>query len=55
MNLKGFLVGNGVVDFAVDGDPVFPATVYGFHIIPPSVYKNYTDNNCYFSINGLVP
>jgi len=54
MNLKGFLVGNGVTDYRFDGDPTFPATVAGFSIVPPAVYNNYTAHNCYYTIDGLL-
>ena len=38
MNLKGFMVGNGVTDYHVDVDPAFPPTVYNFNIILKELY-----------------
>jgi len=55
MNIKGFIVANGVTDFNVDVWPSFSQTVYNFNIIPQELYDNVTQNNCFQSFRDVIP
>lgn len=55
MNLKGFMVGNGVCDYHVDVEPAFPPTVYNFNIILKELYDTFNSNDCFFSFNDVIP
>jgi len=37
LNLKGFIVGNGVTDFGETGFPSYPETMKFFNLIPESL------------------
>lgn len=54
INLKGFAVGNGATDYDFDVSPSFPATVGNFQIIPPALYQEFVDNDCFYSFNGVL-
>jgi hypothetical protein len=55
INLKGFIIANGVTDYSVDGYPSFPATVYNFHLIMKEVYDTFENNDCFYSLFDLIP
>ena len=51
MNLKGFIVGNGVTDFDVEYWPSYPDVVKYFNLIPESTYKKWNDAGCIYFTN----
>lgn len=55
MNLRGFLVGNGVTDFMIDVEPAFPPTVYNFNIILKDLYDQFNSLDCLFTFNDVIP
>lgn len=57
MNLKGYMVGNGLADLHYDVSPSFPATVYNFNLIKEDLFEQFTDpeSDCFFSFNGAIP
>jgi len=54
MNLKGFIVANGVTDFNVDVWPSFAQTVYNFNIIPQDVYDTVMTNDCHQTFRDVI-
>ena len=40
INLKGFMVGNGVTNWKYDADPAWVDTLNGFKMISSSLYSN---------------
>lgn len=50
--LKGHLVGNGATKWKYDVFPSFADTLYGFNMIPTSLYDKYNENGCIFFFNS---
>jgi len=49
------MAGNPCTDFSIDGNPAMIPTVYGFHLIPKSLYDEFTENQCFYSIQLVIP
>jgi len=54
-NLKGFAVGNGLTDYKYDVWPSFYDTTYNFDMISKELYDAITTNDCYFSLDDVIP
>ena len=50
--LKGHLVGNGATKWKYDVFPSFADTLYGFNMIPTSLYEEYNAKGCIFFFNS---
>jgi hypothetical protein len=46
INLKGFMVGNGVTNWKYDADPAWVDTLNGFKMISSVLYDSIQANNC---------
>jgi len=55
LNLKGFMVGNGVTDFNLDVFPSYPQTLAGFQIIKQQMLDDYEKLNCFYTFNDAIP
>lgn len=52
INIKGFLVGNGVTNWKYDTNPSLPDTLGGFDMIPRSLLDEFNNANCVIDRNG---
>jgi len=53
INLKGFIVGNGVTNWHVDTNPVVPETLFWMNVIPTKLMNEFQANDCNFYGNGV--
>lgn len=49
------MVGNGATNWDHDVSPSFPATVYGFNLIPKKHFDFMEENNCVYYFNDFRP
>lgn len=54
INLKGFMVGNGVTNWRFDTNPSLPATLGGFDMVPNDWLDLYEQNTCMVDFHGEV-
>lgn len=54
INLKGFLVGNGVTNWAYDTNPSLPQTLGGFDMITNDILDLYDQYACSVNFHGEV-
>lgn len=54
INLKGFMVGNGVTNWEYDTSPALPDTLYGFDMIPTKLIAEYDGLSCHVNFHGEI-